>query len=197
MSTPGVEPYEEREIVERAVAGDQTAFAELVRAHQHEVYTLAVRMVSDRELAYDVTQEAFIRAWRAIDRFRGEAKFSTWMHRITVNTAFSHRERRKRTKAEPLDAVYFEPESEALSPERAGESAAIRGPLEAAINALPDPLRSVVVLKDIYDWSHNEIAEHLDITVTAAKVRLHRARKALRTALWSEREESEREEEGR
>ncbi len=188
MTASGVEPYEEREIVERAVAGDQAAFTELVRAHQHEVYTLAVRMVADRDLAFDVSQEAFVRAWRAIGRFRGDAKFSTWMHRITVNTAFSHRDRRKRTSADPLDAIYYEPESEALSPERAGESAAIRGPLEAAINELPDPLRAVVVLKDVYDWSHNEIAEYLDISVTAAKVRLHRARKALRIMLWSEHE---------
>jgi RNA polymerase sigma-70 factor (ECF subfamily) len=189
VSVPRVEPYEEREIVERAAAGDQAAFAELVRAHQHEVYTLAVRMVADRELAFDVSQEAFVRAWRAIGRFRGDAKFSTWMHRITVNTAFSHRDRRKRTKAEPLDAIYYEPESEALTPERGGESAAIRGPIEDAINELPSSLRAVVVLKDVYEWSHAEIAEHLGITVTAAKVRLHRARKSLRISLWSEQED--------
>ena len=131
-------------------------------------------MVADRELAHDVAQESFVRAWRAIGRFRGDAKFSTWMHRITVNTAFTHRDRRKRTAADPLDVVYREPESESLSPERGGESAAIRGPLGDALAALPESLRSVVVLKDVYEWTHVEIAEHLGITVTAAKVRLHR-----------------------
>lgn len=188
MSSREVEQYEEHELVVRAAEGDQAAFTELVRAHQHEVYTLAVRMVADRELAYDVSQEAFVRAWRAIGSFRGDAKFSTWMHRITVNTAFTHRDRRKRTRAESLDAVYREPVAESLSPERGGLSAAMREPLTAALEALPEPLRSVVVLKDVYEWSHTEIAEHLGITVTAAKVRLHRARRSLRISLWSERE---------
>lgn len=189
MSSLEVEQYEESELVERAARGDQAAFTELVRAHQHEVYTLAVRMVADRELAYDVAQEAFVRAWRAIERFRGDAKFSTWMHRITVNTAFTHRDRRKRTQADSLDAIYREPESASLTPERGGESAAMRGPLKDALNELPESLRAVVVLKDVYEWSHTEIAEHLDISVTAAKVRLHRARKSLRLTLWKHQDE--------
>ncbi len=146
-------------------------------------------MVADRELAYDVAQEAFVRAWRAIERFRGDAKFSTWMHRITVNTAFTHRDRRKRTQADSLDEIYREPESASLTPERGGESAAMRGPLQDALNELPESLRAVVVLKDVYEWSHPEIAEHLDISVTAAKVRLHRARKSLRLTLWKHQDE--------
>ena len=189
MSSLEVERYEESELVERASRGDQAAFTELVRAHQHEVYTLAVRMVADRELAYDVAQEAFVRAWRAIERFRGDAKFSTWMHRITVNTAFTHRDRRKRTQVDSLDEIYREPESASLTPERGGESAAMRGPLQDALNELPESLRAVVVLKDVYEWSHPEIAEHLDISVTAAKVRLHRARKSLRLTLWKHQDE--------
>lgn len=191
MSGLEVERYEESELVERASRGDQAAFSELVRAHQHEVYTLAVRMVSDRELGYDVAQEAFVRAWRSIERFRGDAKFSTWMHRITVNTAFTHRDRRKRTRTDSLDDIYREPESALLTPERGGESAAMRGPLEDALNELPESLRAVVVLKDVYEWSHTEIAEHLDISVTAAKVRLHRARKSLRLTLWKHQDEEE------
>ncbi len=189
MSSLEVERYEESELVERASRGDQAAFTELVRTHQHEVYTLAVRMVADRELAYDVAQEAFVRAWRAIERFRGDAKFSTWMHRITVNTAFTHRDRRKRTQVDSLDEIYREPESASLTPERGGESAAMRGPLQDALNELPESLRAVVVLKDVYEWSHPEIAEHLDISVTAAKVRLHRARKSLRLTLWKHQDE--------
>ena len=189
MTQREVERFSEEELVSLASQGDQAAFTELVKNHQHEVYTLAVRMVADRELAHDVAQEAFVRAWRAIGRFRGDAKFSTWMHRITVNTAFTHRDRRKRTAADPLDAVYRDPESESLSPERGGESAAIRGPLGEALAELPASLRSVVVLKDVYEWSHLEIAEHLDITVTAAKVRLHRARRSLRVALWRHQDE--------
>lgn len=189
MTHREVERINDDELVRLASQGDQAAFTELVKNHQHEVYTLAVRMVADRELAHDVAQEAFVRAWRAIGRFRGDAKFSTWMHRITVNTAFTHRDRRKRTAADSLGMVYREPESESLSPERGGESAAMRGSLAEALAALPESLRSVVVLKDVYEWSHVEIAEHLDISVTAAKVRLHRARKSLRVALWRHQEE--------
>jgi RNA polymerase sigma-70 factor (ECF subfamily) len=186
-----VERFDEEELVARAAGGDQAAFTELVRAHQNEVYTLAVRMVADRDLAHDVAQEAFVRAWRAIGRFRGDAKFSTWMHRITVNTAFTHRDRRRRQRAEPLDGASREPESTMLSPERGGVSAAIRGPLKDALEALPESLRVVVVLKDVYEWSHQEIAEHLDISVTAAKVRLHRGRKSLRISLWRHESEDE------
>ncbi len=189
MSGRGVGPIDEQDLVSLAASGDDAAFGELVRIHQHEVYTVALRMVSDRELAYDVAQEAFIRAWRAIGRFRGDAKFSTWMHRITVNTALTHRERRKRNRTDALDAMYFEPEADGLTPERAGESAAAQINLETALLGLADPLRAVVVLKDIYGWSHSEISDHLDISVTAAKVRLHRGRKTLRDNLWEYKED--------
>jgi RNA polymerase sigma-70 factor (ECF subfamily) len=189
MSGREVGPVNEEDLVSLAASGDDAAFGELVRIHQHEVYTVALRMVSDRELAYDVAQEAFIRAWRAIGRFRGDAKFSTWMHRITVNTALTHRERRKRNRTDALDAMFFEPEADGLTPERGGESAAAHISLESALTDLADPLRAVVVLKDIYGWSHAEISEHLDISVTAAKVRLHRGRKALRDTLWEYKED--------
>lgn len=190
MSEREVGPIEEEDLVRLAADGDDVAFGELVRIHQHEVYTVALRMVTDRDLAYDVAQDAFVRAWRAIGRFRGDAKFSTWMHRIAVNTALTHRERRKRQRTDALDAMYREPEAEGLSPERAGESAMARPTLEAALGDLATPLRSVVVLKDVYGWSHAEISDELGITVTAAKVRLHRGRKALRDALWQLREDA-------
>lgn len=191
MEARGVERYEEQGLVERARTGDVLAFGELVRLHQHEVYTLALRIVADRDLAYDVSQEAFVRAWRAMPRFRGDARFSTWLHRITVNAAFSHRSRRRRHFAEPLDGRPEDPVADGLTPERAGTSAAVRPHLEAALQALPITLRAVVVLKDVHDWSHAEIGEHLGISTTAAKVRLHRGRKALREALWSQEEVGE------
>lgn len=184
MSGREVGRFDEQDLVRLAALGDDAAFGELVRIHQHEVYTVALRMVSDRELAYDVSQEAFVRAWRAIPRFRGDAKFSTWMHRITVNTALTHLERRKRTNTDALDAMHVDPEADGLTPERAGESAAMRPHLETALGDLAVPLRTVVVLKDVYGWSHAEISEHLEISITAAKVRLHRGRKVLRSALW-------------
>ncbi len=162
----------------------------MVRLHQDEVYTLALRLVADRELAADISQEAFVRAWRALPNFRGDAKFSTWMHRITVNVAWTQRRKQRKHRADPIDESFTEPIAETISPERAAESAAIQGRLRDALKKLAKPTRTVVVLKDVYGWSHGEIAEHLDITVAAAKVRLHRGRKELRRRLWSEIEAS-------
>jgi RNA polymerase sigma-70 factor (ECF subfamily) len=178
-----VEPLQPPDLVEQARQGDRDAFGELVRIHQHEVYTLAVRLVRDRDLASDVTQDAFVRAWRAMPNFRGDAKFSTWLHRITVNTAWTHRAKQNKVRLDPIDSLPADPESQSLDPERAGEAASAGPPIEEALHGLSSSVRSVVVLKDIYDWSHAEIAEHLDISVTAAKVRLHRGRKELRAKL--------------
>jgi RNA polymerase sigma-70 factor (ECF subfamily) len=116
-------------------------------------------------------------------KFRGDAKFSTWLHRITVNTAWTHRTKQNRVRIDPLDSLVVEPQATTLDPVRAGESVSIGPRIEAALSRLSYSIRSVVVLKDIYDWSHAEIAEHLDISVTAAKVRLHRGRKELRARL--------------
>jgi RNA polymerase sigma-70 factor, ECF subfamily len=190
MHREQVESPQPHDLVERARLGDRDAFGELVRIHQHEVYTLAVRLVRDRDLASDVTQEALVRAWRAMPKFRGDAKFSTWLHRITVNTAWTHRTRRNRVRLDPLDSLASEPPSDAIDPIRAGESASVAPSIESALGDLSSSVRAVVVLKDIYDWSHAEIADHLDISVTAAKVRLHRGRKELRHALRGWREGS-------
>ena len=183
MERERVEPLQPHDLIDQARSGDRDAFGELVRIHQHEVYTLAVRLVRDRDMASDVTQDAFVRAWRAMPKFRGDAKFSTWLHRITVNTAWTHRTRRNRVRLDPLESLTSEPESVALQPERAAEAVAARPSIEEALMDLSSSVRSVVVLKDIYDWSHAEIADHLDISVTAAKVRLHRGRKELRERL--------------
>lgn len=183
MERERVEPLQPSDLVDLARAGDRDAFGELVRIHQHEVYTLAVRLVRDRDLASDVTQDAFVRAWRAIPKFRGDAKFSTWLHRITVNTAWTHREKRNKVRLDPIESLPADPEASSLAPEKAGEAAAVSPSIEEALMGLSTSIRSVVVLKDIYDWSHTEIADHLDISVTAAKVRLHRGRKELRHKL--------------
>jgi RNA polymerase sigma-70 factor (ECF subfamily) len=183
MERERVEPKQPLDLVDRARSGDRDAFGELVRIHQHEVFTLAVRLVRDRELAADVTQDSFVRAWRAMPKFRGDAKFSTWLHRITVNTAWTHRSRVNKVRLDPIDSLPAEPASEGIDPIRAGESVSVRPTIEEALGHLSSSVRSVVVLKDVYDWSHAEIAEQLDISVTAAKVRLHRGRKELRQRL--------------
>jgi RNA polymerase sigma-70 factor (ECF subfamily) len=183
MQRESVEPLEPHDLVDRARHGDRDAFGELVRLHQHEVYTLAVRLVRDPDQASDIALDSLVRAWRAMPNFRGDAKFSTWIHRITVNTAWTHRAKRNRVRIDPIDALRNHPESESIDPVRAGESASAAPMISDALLDLSDSVRAVVVLKDVYDWSHSEIADHLDISVTAAKVRLHRGRKELRTRL--------------
>lgn len=175
-----VEEGREAELIARAQSGDRAAFAVLVRAHQNEVYTLARRLVGDPDLAADVSQEALIRAWRAMPRFRGDAKLSTWLHRIVVNTAWTQRKRAMRHTGVPMEEVAERPASLGPNqPEAAGELVELRGRLKTALDGLPDGQRKVVVLKDVYGWSHAEIAETIGISVTAAKVRLHRARARL------------------
>ena len=184
MERERVEPVQSsQDLIDRAQQGDRDAFGELVAQHQHEVFTLAVRLMRDRDLAADVSQDAFIRAWRAISNFRGDAKFSTWMHRITVNTAWTHRSKQKRVRLDPLESMSSEPQATTLDPVRAGEAVSASPRIEVALMQLSLSIRAVVVLKDVYGWSHSEIADHLDISVTAAKVRLHRGRKELRHLL--------------
>ncbi len=188
MARERVEESDDEDLlVESARAGDPAAFAELVARYQDEVFTLALRLVRDRSLAADVAQEAMVRAYRSIASFRGQAAFSTWLHRITVNTAWTQLDRARRRQADPLDEVAELPApSLAGDPVRAAESVDLRARLSAAVAALPPDQRAVVVLKDVYGWSHAEIAEELSVSVTATKVRLHRAHQRLRGMLKGE-----------
>ncbi|HSR45342.1 MAG TPA: sigma-70 family RNA polymerase sigma factor [Acidimicrobiia bacterium] len=188
MQYAEVESGDEEHLIALAQEGDRDAFQELVRRHQHGVFTLATRLVNDPELAADVAQDAFIRAWRGLPEFRGDAAFKTWIHRITVNAAWTLKKRLGRHTATSLDdAPPIADISLSGDLERAGENLELRERLRRALNQLTRPQRTVVVLKDVYGWSHGEIAEALGITVTAAKVRLHRAHHQLRDHLGGER----------
>lgn len=178
MTDRGVE-RDEAELIELARSGDTEAFGELVWRYRDTVYTLAVRLVGP-DLAPDVTQEALIRAWKAMPRFRGEAALGTWLHRITVNTAWTLRKRAARHETAELDETMVDP---ARGPEHAGELVDVREGLIDAIGQLTPGQRSVLVLRDVYGWSHAEVGRELGITQTTAKVRLHRARKRLRELL--------------
>lgn len=165
------------------------AFDEFVTEHHSRVYGVALRMVADPDLAADVVQETFLRAWRGLARFRGDSSVSTWLHRITVNTALTARKRAARNRGPSLDSVE-EVVAEAtpyVDPERRGEVLDLRLRLEEALNRLPAGQRAVVILKDIEGWSHGEIADRLEITESAAKVRLHRAHRRLAHYLESDR----------
>lgn len=159
----------------------QHGFDEVFTEHHSRVHGLVRRLISDPDLADDVVQETFLRAWRALPRFRGEAAVSTWLHRIAVNTALTARRKASRVRTAGMDDVE-EPAAQPTpdaDPERRGEVLDLRDRLEAALAQLPPGHRAVVVLKDVEGWSHSEIANRLGISEAAAKVRLHRAHRRL------------------
>ncbi len=173
--------------VEAARDGDRGAFDELVRRTYVDTYTLAMRLTANEEDARDVVQESYLRAWKGIRRFRGDAQFSTWMYRITANAAATLVQKRRRRRVESLETV-DEPIDLSLEsrPDAAVESAIGLEALARAVETLPPKLRSIVILKDVYGLPHDAIAEELGISVAAAKVRLHRGRKRLRDVLFEE-----------
>ncbi len=178
---------DQAELIEAAQRGDRGAFDELVRQTFVDTFTLACRLTGNEEDARDVVQDAYLRAWRAIGKFRGEAQFSTWMYRITANASATHMRKRQRHRTEALDDVAEPADTRhEHQPVAALETGDTLDRVAAAIDELPSKLRQVVVLKDIYDLPHEAIADELGISVPAAKVRLHRARRRLRDALYEE-----------
>ena len=180
------------DLVAAAKDGDRSAFDELVRRTYAETYTLAYRLTGDEEDARDVVQEAYLRAFRGIRRFRGDASFSTWLYRITANCASSHVMRRWKGRHDTLDEDAQVPDLDAeRDPEVRAGMTFERDRIGAALRELPPRLRAVVVLRDIYDLPHEAIAAELGITEGAAKVRLHRARRKLRERLFPMKGEEE------
>lgn len=171
-------------LVGSAREGSREAFDELVRRTYVDTYTLAVRLTGNEEDARDVVQDAYLRAWKGLRRFRGDSQFTTWMYRITANAAYTHVQKRKRQRTTALEGVE-EPVDERLEamPEVMAESNAGLAELAEAVNLLPPKLREIVILKDVYGLPHEAIGEELSISVAAAKVRLHRGRKRLRELL--------------
>lgn len=186
----------DHELVEAARSGDHRAFEELVRRTHTDLHNLARRLVTDPDDARDVVQDAYLRAFRSIRKFRGDSEFSTWMYRITANCAATHLGKRRRNRHDDLDeevsVIDADPHND---PEARADAMLLRRQLDAAIAELPPKLRAVVVLRDLYDLGHAEIARELGISESAAKVRLHRARRRLRTRVFPLRSEQSDEEE--
>jgi len=167
------------QLVEAARAGDPAAFRTLYDRHVRRVYGLALRMTRDPHLAEECTQEAFIRAARNLDSFRGEAAFSTWLHRVALSATHDVlRRERRRSRRE----IEMEDGPEPASLDRHGDPH-LRRRLAQAIDGLPEVYRDVFVLYYLEDQSHAEISEALEIPVGTAKRRLHVAREKLREAL--------------
>ena len=165
------------ELVMRACRGDTGAFEDLYRQHVGRVYGLCLRMTGHPESAEDLTQDTFVNAWRSLPGYEGRSSFSTWLHRIAVNTVLE--KRRGPAKAEVLSedpTVYEEPVMVFDTPVEEEE-------LEAAIESLPQGARDALVLCGVYGYEHSEAATMLGIAVGTCKAQLHRARRLLREAL--------------
>lgn len=161
--------------------GDSRAFEALYRKHSRRVYAVVWRLAGGQAArADDLVQEAFIRAWQALPTFRFESAFSTWLHRLAVNTALM--QLRKRAGGE--DAEDDDSALETLpTGDTAGQRTRERLDLERAVATLPERARAVLVLHDIEGWKHEEIAAELGMAVGSSKAQLHRARKLLRERL--------------
>jgi RNA polymerase sigma-70 factor (ECF subfamily) len=180
----------DQKLVRRAQQGDKTAFELLVRKYQHKVAKLVARFVRDRSEAEDVTQEAFIKAYRALPGFRGESAFYTWLYRIAVNTAKNYLESRGRRPpgsdleiegAELMDAGTLLRDE--ATPERHALTAEIGATVARVINQLPVDLRTAIMLREIEGLSYEEIAEVMDCPIGTVRSRIFRAREAIDTEL--------------
>lgn len=163
----------ERDLVERAAAGDVEAFGELVRLHERRVASVLYRLLDDRRDVEEATQDVFVQAWRNLHRYRGDAQVFTWLYRIAVNEALMRR-RRKRRDVDELD------ERLAASPD---PEPGLRELLVRELGALPFDQRAAVVLRDVEGLTNEEVADALEISVAAAKSRIHRGRMQIRAAL--------------
>jgi RNA polymerase sigma-70 factor (ECF subfamily) len=178
----------EAEAIRRAQGGDAEAFERLYRQHSRRVYSVVLRMVGNPAEAEDLTQEAFLQLFRKIHTFRGDAAFSTWLHRLAVNVVLM----RLRKKSLPLTSL-DEPadaEDESSGPKRdiGAEDPLIEGSvdrvhLERAVAELPPGYRMVFLLHDVQGYEHNEIARIMDCSIGNSKSQLHKARTRLREIL--------------
>ena len=178
----------ERELIRRARAGDEDAFAELVMMHADRVYRALRRFGLDAAEADEVAQEVFVRAWRGLPRFEERARFSTWLYRIAFNEAQRRLSRRPPPRAETIDPdrddpVISLPESARLGPEAQTLDREFEQTLERALDQLPTEWRVAVVLRDVEGLSTEEAAEIAGVGQAAFKSRLHRGRMQLRTLL--------------
>lgn len=178
---PLPEPDEEF-LLARARRGDASAFEELVRRHQRRVYAVALRIVRAHDVADDVSQEAFVRAWRALDRFEAGRPFAPWVCRIAANLAVNH-VRSPRAREDSLPDGYGEAAAAGPSPLGAVLDDEAARVLEAAVAALPAEQRAVFVLRAVEEMPYDAIAEALSLSPGTVMSRLFRAREKLARAL--------------
>ena len=176
----------DQQLVARVQKGDSRAFDLLVLKYQHKILGLISRYVHDADEVQDVAQEAFIKAFRALPRFRGDSAFYTWLYRIAINTAKNHLVSRSRrppgTDVDVDDAEYYEGGGalrDIENPENALFGAELKAVVESAIGNLPDDLRTAVTLREFDGLSYEDIADIMDCPVGTVRSRIFRAREAI------------------
>lgn len=191
-SSPAPLPTTETDVqlVERAVAGDQRAYELLVIKYQRRIERLIARMVRDTDLVQDIAQETFLRAYRALHQFRGEAQFYTWLYRIAVNTAKKSLMEMKRNPVITESAMRAADDADETSgsahelisdetPETVLAAQEIAEAVNAAMEALPEDLRQAVTLREIEGLSYDEIATAMNCPIGTVRSRIFRAREAI------------------
>ncbi len=189
-ATPVIVPNPDLLLVERTLAGDQRAFELLVVKYQRRIQRLIGRMVRDVDLVEDIAQETFIRAYRALHQFRGDAQFYTWLYRIAVNTAKKALMELKHDPTVSESALRASDDEDETSharnepttdetPESVLAAKEIGAVVNAAMDALPDDLRQAVVLREIEGLSYEEIAAAMDCPIGTVRSRIFRAREAI------------------
>ena len=180
----------EKDLIRRVKNGDQDAFGQLVLTHQNKVYTLCVHMVTNREEAEDLAQEAFLKAWRSLNSFQEESSFATWMHRLTTNVCLDHLRKQARRQnistAVSLDdeeSGWTEPVDHTQDPQRRLEQREQRELLAKALNELPEHHRRLIIMREVSGLSYQEIADALDADLGTVKSGISRARERLRKIL--------------
>lgn len=180
------EESSDQQLVELAKAGDAFAFELLLRKYQHKVSKLIMRYVRDMDEALDLTQETFIKAWKALPGFRGESQFYTWLYRIAVNTAKNHLSTaHQQAHMVELDADETDQYAAtpglvtAETPENLHNETELHAVLKKALSELPEDLRSAITLREFEGLSYEEIAEVMDCPIGTVRSRIFRAREAL------------------
>ncbi len=180
----------DQELVRRVQHGDKKAFDVLVRKYQQKIVKLISRYVRDQDEALDVAQETFIKAYRALAKFRGESAFYTWLYRIAINTAKNYLVAQSRrppdTDIDAEDAVQFEGDSklrETDLPEQLVHRDEVERVIYEAIDALPEDLRTAITLRELEGLSYEEIAQAMECPIGTVRSRIFRAREAIETKL--------------
>ncbi|HYU33704.1 MAG TPA: RNA polymerase sigma factor [Thermoanaerobaculia bacterium] len=175
--------FSDEEVVARVLAGDTLLFEILMRRYNQRLFRIARGILADDAEAEDVMQEAYVRAFRELASFRGEARFSTWLTRIACHEALARARKRRRLVQIGDDGEPPDPPTEAAGPDREMENRELYAVLREAVDLLPDPLRAVFCLREVEGLSTEQTADALGLTVENVRVRLHRAKRSLRQKL--------------